>query len=201
MPHQPAEVRRRNFNEVALGLSPETAVLEAQRCIQCKNRPCVEGCPVEIDIPTFIEQVAKGDFAAAIGTIKQKNNLPAICGRVCPQENQCEKYCTLGKKHQPVAIGRLERFVADWELARPENPVPGSLPQGRRVAVIGSGPSGLTAAADLAGMGYRVTVFEALHTPGGVLVYGIPEFRLPKDVVEAEVEYVRSLGVELRLNW
>ena len=202
MPEQDPAVRRHNFDEVALGYSEETAVAEASRCIQCKNRPCVEGCPVEIDIPAFIKMIAERDFAGAIRKIKEKNNLPAICGRVCPQENQCESKCTLGKKHEPVAIGRLERFVADWEMAQPEPiQVQAINPLGKRVAVIGSGPAGLTAAADLALMGYKVTVFEALHVPGGVLVYGIPEFRLPKAIVAREIENITRLGVEIRTNY
>ncbi len=202
MPEQAPEVRRHNFNEVALGYSEETAVAEANRCIQCKNSPCVEGCPVEIDIPAFIKLIAERDFAGAIRKIKEKNNLPAICGRVCPQENQCESKCTLGKKHEPVAIGRLERFVADWEMAQGQTDLTQRVPSlGKKVAVIGSGPAGLTAAADLALMGYEVTVFEALHVPGGVLVYGIPEFRLPKAIVAREIENITRLGVAIKTNY
>jgi glutamate synthase (NADPH/NADH) small chain len=201
MPRQEAHVRARNFNEVALGYSLETARLEASRCLQCKKPMCVLGCPVNIDIPKFVSALADGDLAAAAMTLKADNNLPAICGRVCPQETQCEVQCVLGKKFEPVAIGRLERFVADWERSEGNLEKPELLPpSGKRVAVIGAGPAGLTCAGDLARYGHQVTIFEALHAPGGVLIYGIPEFRLPKDVVHAEVDYVISLGVELRLN-
>jgi len=194
-------VRRCNFNEVALGYTEDLALAEAARCLDCKNSPCVKGCPVEIDIPGFIRQIRDRDYRAAIGVIRQKNSLPAVCGRVCPQEEQCEKLCTLGKKHSPVAIGRLERFAADWERAnRPVSTMPQHRPEGRRVAVVGSGPAGLTVAGDLAKQGCRVTVFEALHKPGGVLVYGIPEFRLPKAIVQEEVDYIAKLGVEFRTN-
>ncbi len=201
MPHQPPDVRRGNFDEVALGYDDETAVLEASRCLNCKNKPCVAGCPVEIDIPGFISRICERDVAGAIGIIKEANCLPAICGRVCPQEAQCEVVCVLGKKSEPVAIGRLERYAADWEsehgaAARIEQ----APPTGRRAAVVGSGPGGLTVAAELARRGHAVTVFEAFHKPGGVLVYGIPEFRLPKSIVEREVEFVKSLGVEVRTN-
>lgn len=201
MPHQDAKERCHNFNEVALGYDEDTAVAEAQRCIQCKNSPCMEGCPVEINIPAFIKKITERDFAGAISIIKEKNNLPAICGRVCPQENQCEKKCTVGKKHEPVAIGRLERFVADWEMAHGSRSVKKAKPNGKKVAIVGSGPSGLTAAADLALMGYKVTVFEALHMPGGVLVYGIPEFRLPKSIVAREIASIVELGVEIKTNY
>ncbi|MFH0811545.1 MAG: NADPH-dependent glutamate synthase [Pseudomonadota bacterium] len=201
MPEQPHEERIKNFNEVPLGYSIAQAVEEAKRCIQCKNRPCTEGCPVEIDIPGFIELIAQGKFIEAIWKMKEKNALPAVCGRVCPQEVQCEMICTLGKKHEPVAIGRLERFIADWERGEgTTEPPPRPEPKGKRVAVIGSGPAGLTVAADLVKFGYGVTVFEALHKAGGVLVYGIPEFRLPKAIVQAEVDYIKSLGVEFTLN-
>ncbi|MDK2887573.1 MAG: glutamate synthase small chain [Thermoanaerobacter sp.] len=200
MPSQDPLERIRNFNEVALGYDEETAVAEAKRCLQCKKEPCRQGCPVEVDIPAFIRLVAQRDFAGAIKKIKEKNALPAVCGRVCPQENQCEKYCTLGKKHEPVGIGRLERFCADWELARGVQPQEVAPPTGFKVAVVGSGPAGLTCAADLAKLGHRVTIFEALHVAGGVLMYGIPEFRLPKRVVQAEIENLKKLGVEIVTN-
>ena len=201
MPEQPPEERVKNFNEVPLGFSEEQAMEEAKRCIQCKNTPCIPGCPVEIDIPAFIDLIAQGEFSDAAAKMKEQNALPAVCGRVCPQEVQCESLCTLGKKHEPVAIGRLERFIADWEREKgtAKNP-PRPKPKGKKVAIVGSGPAGLTVAADLAKLGYGVTVFEALHKAGGVLVYGIPEFRLPKAIVQAEVDYVKSLGVELVPN-
>lgn len=201
MPEQPYEERIRNFNEVPLGYSEEQAVEEANRCLQCKEPFCIEGCPVEIDVPGFIKFIAERRFLEAIRKVKEKNSLPAICGRVCPQEVHCEKVCTLAKKYEPVAIGRLERFAADWEresgrVEIPERPPP----RDKRVAVIGSGPAGLTVASDLARLGYGVTIFEALHRAGGVLVYGIPEFRLPKAIVQAEVDFVKSLGVEIRTD-
>ncbi len=200
MPHQEAGIRNKNFDEVALGYTEETAVAEAERCLQCKNNACMEGCPVNVDIPAFIKKITERDFEGAINTIKEKNSLPAICGRVCPQESQCEKFCTLGKKNEPVAIGRLERYAADWELARgvkiPQ--VPES--NGKRVAIVGSGPSGLTAASSLAALGYQVAILEALHIPGGVLVYGIPEFRLPKAIVAEEIENISKMGVEIKCN-
>lgn len=204
MTKQSPELRALNFQEVALGYSEEQAIAEAGRCLQCKKKACIEGCPVEVDIPDFVGEVREGNLAEAVKILKSKNNLPAICGRVCPQETQCEEKCSLAKKGAPIAIGRLERYVADWELAdiskrRPRLAAPE--PTGKSVAVIGSGPAGLTAAADLARLGHRVIIFEALHVAGGVLMYGIPEFRLPKDVVQAEVEYVKSLGVEICLNW
>jgi glutamate synthase (NADPH/NADH) small chain len=201
MPVQDHKLRAANFDEVALGYSYETAVAEASRCLQCKNAPCSRGCPVEIDIPEFLRFAALGNFKAAIEKIKEKNTLPGVCGRVCPQESQCEKDCTLGIKHQPVSIGRVERFCADFDFAD-ENVERNIKPpsSGYRVAIIGSGPAGLTCAADLAKMGHKVTVFEALHVAGGVLMYGIPEFRLPKRIVEAEVENVVNLGVEIELN-
>ena len=211
MPKQEPRIRARNFNEVALGYSDDMAVIEAGRCLQCKTKPCIPGCPVEIDIPGFIEKIRELDFAAAARILKDKNSLPAICGRVCPQEDQCEKVCLLGKKDEPVAIGRLERFVADWEAGHPElmkkEPKEESEPPASvrkilgSVAVVGSGPAGLTVAGDLARMGYRVVIFEAFHKPGGVLVYGIPEFRLPKAIVEREIEYVKSLGVEIKTDY
>jgi len=203
MEKQSPKERIKNFNEVALGYTHLQAVAEAQRCLGCKKKPCVDGCPVEIDIPAFIHFIAEGNFKSAIEEMKEKNNLPAICGRVCPQETQCEILCVLGKKGEPEAIGRLERFVADWE-AKNFNPSPSKIKTTQeekgRVAVIGSGPAGLTCAADLARMGYTVKIFESLHETGGVLRYGIPEFRLPKRVVNREVEYVKSLGVEIVTN-
>ena len=200
MPEQDPHKRRANFDEVALGLTPEMALQEAERCLQCRNAPCVEGCPVQVPIPEFILALREGDVREAARIIKTKNNLPAICGRVCPQETQCELVCTLGKRHEPVAIGRLERYVADWELAQEASAPQVSPSTGKRVAVIGAGPAGLTCAADLAKMGHHVEIFESLHAPGGVLVYGIPEFRLPKAIVRAEVDYVRRLGVEIHLD-
>lgn len=200
MPKQPPEVRRRNFNEVALGLSFDDAVREARRCLQCPKRPCIQGCPAMVDIPDFIKALAEEDLPRAVQILKSKNNLPGICGRVCPQEVQCESSCTLAKKGAPIAIGALERFVADWEREHGITVPPRAAPSGKKVAVVGSGPAGLTCAADLARMGHEVTLFEALHAPGGVLIYGIPEFRLPKDIVNTEVDYVRSLGVDLRLD-
>jgi glutamate synthase (NADPH/NADH) small chain len=198
MPEQPPAERIHNFNEVPYGYTPEQAMAEARRCLQCKNPRCVEGCPVGIDIPGFLQLIAEGDFQGAINLIHRANALPAITGRVCPQETQCEAVCTLCKKYEPVAIGRLERFVADWEAAQGTLPVPPlPPPTGKKVAVVGSGPAGITVAADLAKMGHEVTIFEALHEPGGVLIYGIPEFRLPKEIVRREVDYVRRLGVKI----
>ncbi len=199
----PVEVRKRNFEEVAQGYSPEEAVEEATRCLQCPTHPCISGCPVGVDIPGFIAEVKKGNFEKAYAILKKYNNLPAICGRVCPQETQCEAKCVLGKvkDSEPVAIGRLERFVADWAAENAvSDPVEVTPQKKQKIAVIGSGPAGLTAAADLARLGYRVVLFEALHKPGGVLTYGIPEFRLPKRIVEREVRFVTSLGVELMTN-
>lgn len=200
MAEQPPETRIKNFDEVALGYTEEEALLEAGRCLQCKKPSCVEGCPVGINIPAFIAKIKEKDYRGAINIIKEKNNLPAICGRVCPQETQCEERCVLGKRFEPVAIGRLERFAADWELKNGLSKPAIVKRNGVKVAVIGSGPAGLTAAGDLAKMGYDVTVFEAFHTPGGVLVYGIPEFRLPKEIVKREIEYVSSLGVKIITN-
>jgi glutamate synthase (NADPH/NADH) small chain len=200
MPQRPPKERIKDFEEVPLGLPEWAAVEEAKRCLQCKKPQCVQGCPVEIDIPGFLKLVAEGRFEDAIAKIKEKNSLPAICGRVCPQETQCEEKCVLGKKGQPIAIGYLERFVADYEREKGIRPPSAPSWNGHRVAVIGSGPAGLTCAGDLAKMGYQVTIFEALHAPGGVLVYGIPEFRLPKSIVAQEVDYVRSLGVEIELS-
>lgn len=200
MPVLDAEKRKKSFAEVALGYTKEMALQEAKRCLNCKNPQCVKGCPVEVDIPGFIQALKEDDLGQALSIIKSKNNLPAVCGRVCPQENQCESLCVLGKKDAPVAIGRLERFVADWEQDNLPDKAEQIPKKEQKVAVIGSGPASLTAAADLAKMGYQVTVFEALHTPGGVLMYGIPEFRLPKDVVEREIKYIKSLGVEIQVN-
>ncbi len=201
MPKQEPLVRAKNFNEVALGYTAEMALAEASRCILCPKRACVDGCPVEVDIPEFIDAVRQGNMRDAVRILKSKNSLPGICGRVCPQETQCEETCSLAKKGAPIAIGRLERYVADWELAQGEMEKPEiAKPTGRRIAVVGSGPAGLTAAADLAKLGHEVTIFEALHIAGGVLMYGIPEFRMPKHIVQTEVDYVRSLGVEVRLD-
>ena len=197
MPSQDPNVRNKNFDEVALGYTEEQALDEAQRCLHCKNKPCMQGCPVMVHIPDFIAEVAKGDFEAAYQIIAATSALPAVCGRVCPQESQCEKYCVRGIKGEPVGIGRLERFVADWH--REHNTAVAEKPasNGHRVAVVGSGPSGLTCAGDLARKGYDVTVFEALHLAGGVLVYGIPEFRLPKTIVQKEVDGLKELGVTI----
>ncbi len=202
MPEQAPKVRARNFDEVPLGYKPDTAKVEALRCIQCKNRPCVEGCPVEIDIPAFIALVAEDKFVEAAKKIKETNALPAVCGRVCPQEVQCEMKCVRGKKGEPVAIGRLERFVADNERAAGEVSIP-KIPAktGKRIAIVGSGPAGLTVAGDLVQFGHDVTIFEALHAPGGVLVYGIPEFRLPKAIVAAEVDYLKKMGVKIETSY
>ena len=200
MPSQAPDERSRNFKEVALGYTAETAIDEARRCLNCKNHPCVSGCPVRIHIPEFIQEMAKGDFEAAYQIIAKSSSLPAVCGRVCPQESQCESKCVRGIKGEPVGIGRLERFAADWHNAhsteKPEKPAS----TGHKVAVIGSGPSGLTCAGDLAKKGYAVTVFEALHLAGGVLVYGIPEFRLPKSIVQKEIDTLRDLGVQIETN-
>ena len=200
MPTQEPQVRAHNFSEVALGYPLEVALDEANRCLNCKNQPCVSGCPVNIDIPNFIARIKEKDFEGAYQIISKSSSLPAVCGRVCPQETQCESKCTLGIKFQPVGIGRLERFVADWHnanaTAAPD--VPES--NGHKVAIVGSGPSGLTCAGDLAKKGYKVTVYEALHTAGGVLVYGIPEFRLPKSIVAKEVDTLKALGVDVETN-
>lgn len=201
MPEQAPRVRARNFDEVPLGYTPEMARAEASRCLQCKKPACRKGCPVQVYIPDFIAEIGQGNFQRAAQVLKEKNSLPAVCGRVCPQEIQCEINCVVGKKEEPVAIGRLERFAADWERNEGEVRLPPLPPRtGKRVAVIGSGPAGLTVAGDLIRKGHGVTIFEALHKPGGVLVYGIPEFRLPKAIVQAEVEYLTRLGVELVVN-
>ena len=200
MPTQEPAVRAHNFDEVALGYTQEIAVAEAQRCLNCKNAPCVNGCPVNIDIPNFISKIKDGNFEEAYNVISLSSSLPAVCGRVCPQETQCESKCTLGIKYDPVGIGRLERFVADWHnnnsKVQPQKPTS----NGHKVAVVGSGPSGLTCAGGLAKLGYEITIFEALHTAGGVLVYGIPEFRLPKAIVAKEVDTLKALGVDIQTN-
>ena len=200
MPTQAPEVRAHNFDEVALGYDRETAMDEALRCLNCKNMPCVTGCPVNIHIPAFIEKIKEGDFEGAYQIIAQSSSLPAVCGRVCPQETQCEAKCVRGIKGEPVGIGRLERFVADWHNTYCTDAPVAPASNGHRVAVVGSGPSGLTCAGDLAKKGYKVTVFEALHLAGGVLVYGIPEFRLPKAIVQKEVDTLRALGVDIETN-
>lgn len=200
MPAQKPEVRAHNYDEVTLGYTPEMAVNEAKRCLNCPTKPCTKGCPVAIKIPDFIQRVAEGDFEGAYQVITQDSALPAVCGRVCPQESQCEKHCVRGIKNEPVGIGRLERFVADWH--REHGTEKANLPakNGHKVAVVGSGPAGLTCAGDLARMGYDVTVFEALHVAGGVLMYGIPEFRLPKKIVQREIQGLREMGVDIRTN-
>ena len=200
MPTRSAEERRRSFDEVTLGYTAEQAIEEAGRCLQCKHKPCTEGCPVQVDIPAFIRLVAEGKFADAYEVISRSSSLPAVCGRVCPQENQCEKRCVRGIKGEPVAIGRLERFVADWHNQQPVASVTPSPRNGQKAAVIGSGPAGLACAGDLLNMGYDVTLFEALHTPGGVLVYGIPEFRLPKAIVAHEIELLKRRGLKVMTN-
>jgi glutamate synthase (NADPH/NADH) small chain len=198
MSEQPPAERIKNYNEVPYGYTPEQAMAEAKRCLECARPLCIDGCPVNINIPVFLKLVAQGDFRGAITLIKETNSLPAVTGRVCPQEEQCEGKCTLSKRYESVAIGRLERFVADWEAAQGSLPIPQLPPStGKKAAIVGSGPAGLTVAADLVKMGHNVTIFEALHEPGGVLVYGIPEFRLPKAIVGREVEYVCRLGVTL----
>ncbi|MCR5350479.1 MAG: NADPH-dependent glutamate synthase [Acholeplasmatales bacterium] len=200
MPTQDPKVRARNFKEVALGYTAEIALAEASRCLNCKNKPCVSGCPVNVNIPDFIQEIKKNNFEGAYQIISKSSSLPAVCGRVCPQESQCESKCTLGIKFEPVGIGRLERFVADYHNQN-STAKPTKLPSnGHKVAIVGSGPSGLTCAGDLARLGYEVTVYEALHTAGGVLVYGIPEFRLPKSIVAKEVETLKELGVEVVTN-
>jgi glutamate synthase (NADPH/NADH) small chain len=200
MPEQDSKKRIKNFNEVPFGYDPETAIEEAKRCLQCKNRPCVDGCPVEIDIPEFIKYIAEGDFDKAVEILKSKTSLPAVCGRVCPYESQCEGNCTLKKIGEPVGIGRLERFLADYERKKGVIIPKITKSTGKKVAVVGAGPAGLTCAGDLVKMGHKITVYEALHDPGGVLMYGIPEFRLPKEIVKAEVDYISKLGVEINYD-
>ena len=200
MPSQDPNVRNKNFLEVATGYTEEVAIEEEQRCLNCKHRPCVNGCPVHIAIPDFIKEVAQGNFAGAYDVISQSSSLPAVCGRVCPQESQCESKCVRGIKTEPVGIGRLERFVADWHNAQTDVKVNKPESNGHKVAIVGSGPAGLTCAGDLAKKGYDVTVFEALHLAGGVLVYGIPEFRLPKSIVQKEVDTLKELGVKVETN-
>ncbi|AUG58165.1 NADPH-dependent glutamate synthase [Acetivibrio saccincola] len=200
MPEQNPNERIKNFLEVALGYTEEMAVEEAQRCLQCKHRPCVSGCPVNVKIPDFIKLVAEGKFQEAYEKIKETNSLPAVCGRVCPQENQCEKVCVRGKKGESVGIGRLERFVADWYINNVDSKPDVPKKNDKRVAIIGSGPASLACAGDLAKMGYNITIFEAFHEPGGVLVYGIPEFRLPKSIVKKEIDSLKDMGVEIKTN-
>ncbi len=200
IPEQPPEIRNKNFEEVSSGYTEDMAVEEALRCLNCKNRPCMNGCPVNVKIPEFIALIAERRFEEAYYKIQETSSLPAVCGRVCPQENQCEKYCVRGNKGESVAIGRLERFAADWFAQNGRTSWTPPKPNGKRVAVVGAGPSGLTCAGDLAKLGYDVTVFEAFHTPGGVLVYGIPEFRLPKDIVRAEIDKLKELGVKIQTN-
>ena len=206
MPEQDPKERIHNFNEVPIGQDAQTAIAEAQRCLQCKRGPnrkvCMDGCPVEIDIPRFIKQVQLGNMAEAIRIIRENQNLPAVCGRVCPYENQCEGFCVVGKKNEPVGIGRLERYLADWERREQKHgKIDVPPPTGKNVAVVGGGPAGLTVAGDLAKLGHKVTVFEALQYCGGVLIYGIPEFRLPKEIVRAEVDYLRRMGVEIHNDY
>lgn len=200
MPMQEPSKRIRNFNEVALGYTQQLAISEAQRCLNCKSKPCVDGCPVNISIPDFISEIKNGNFEKAYGIIAESSSLPAVCGRVCPQETQCESKCTLGIKFEPVAIGRLERFVADYHNSHCKDSVTAPAASNKKVAIIGSGPSGLSCAGELAKKGYKVTVFEALHRAGGVLVYGIPEFRLPKEIVNKEIETLKAYGVEFETN-
>lgn len=202
MPEQPADIRNKNFEEVALGYTKEMAIDEAQRCLNCPKPRCVEGCPVNVEIPKFIKAVSEENFAEAIKILKRKNSLSAVCGRVCPQENQCESKCVLGIKGEPVAIGRLERFVADYarEHGLDKAEVSEIVAKGRKVAIVGSGPSGLTAAGDLAKLGYDVTIYEAFHVAGGVLMYGIPQFRLPKEIVQHEIKALKDLGVKIVVN-
>ena len=200
MPVQSADKRNKNFNEVALGYTDEMAIDEAKRCLNCKHRPCVAGCPVNVNIPDFIVEVASGNFKRAYEIITDTNSLPAVCGRVCPQESQCERVCVRGIKGESVAIGRLERFVADWYMKNVENKIQKPEKNGIKMAVIGSGPAGLACAGDLAKLGYDVTIFEAFHVAGGVLMYGIPQFRLPKEIVQKEIDRLVGLGVKIETN-
>ena len=200
MPEQAPDVRNKNFDEVSLGYTEEMAKGEAERCLHCKNQPCVRGCPVGVHIPDFIRQVAEGDFEGAYQTVKLTNSLPAVCGRVCPQESQCERNCVRGIKGEPVGIGRLERFVADWHMKHGRDEAAKVEPNGHKVAVVGAGPAGLTCAGDLAAMGYSVTVFEALHAAGGVLMYGIPQFRLPKEIVQREIDLLKEKDVKIETD-
>ena len=200
MPEQDPKIRARNFEEVTLGYTKEMAIEEAKRCLNCKHKPCVSGCPVNVRIPEFIQEVAKGDIEKAYEIIKSTNFLPAVCGRVCPQESQCEQKCVRGIKGEPVAIGRLERFVADYMMSQPAKEVEAPKQNGHKVAIVGAGPASLTCASDLAKLGYDVTIFEAFHTAGGVLMYGIPEFRLPKAIVQKEVDTLKALGVKIMTN-
>ena len=200
MPEQDPKVRARNFEEVSYGYTEEMAVEEAQRCLNCKHMPCVSGCPVNVQIPKFISLIAQGKFADACSAIKETSALPAVCGRVCPQETQCEAKCVRGIKGEPVAIGRLERFAADWDMKNGKHETEKPVSNGHKVAVIGAGPAGLTCAGDLAKKGYEVTIFEAFHKAGGVLVYGIPEFRLPKDIVQKEISNLKEMGVDIETN-
>ncbi len=200
MPEQEPDIRNKNFKEVALGYDEKMAIEEAQRCLNCKHKPCVSGCPVNVKIPEFIQLVAEGKFEDAYNKIRETNSLPAVCGRVCPQESQCEMVCVRAKKGESVGIGRLERFVADWYMQNVKSSVNKPESNGIKVAVVGSGPAGLTCAGDLAKMGYEVTIFEAFHVPGGVLMYGIPEFRLPKALVQQEIQTVKDLGVDIQTN-
>ena len=200
MPSQDPQVRNKNFQEVALGYTEKMALDEAERCLNCKNMPCVKGCPVSIEIPHFIEKVKKGDFEGAYQVIAKSSSLPAVCGRVCPQETQCESKCVRGIKGEPVGIGRLERFVADWHNEHAEEDAVRPEPNGHKVAIVGAGPAGLTCAGELAKKGYAVTIYEALHLAGGVLVYGIPEFRLPKSIVQKEVDGLKAMGVDVECN-
>ncbi len=200
MPEQDAKIRAKNFSEVALGYTEDMAKSESMRCLQCKNRPCVAGCPVNVQIPDFIKLISEGDYTGAYSKIRETNGLPAICGRVCPQESQCEQLCVRGIKNEPVGIGRLERFCSDYSIEKGAKPAECAPPKGKKAAIIGSGPAGLTCAADLAKAGVDVTIFEALHTPGGVLVYGIPEFRLPKALVQKEIDALKAMGVKIETD-